>query len=75
MDNHRFEWNGTVFEIRFERTDEAWIAHIQRVHDAAGHHVAFPHGAGYAPDDVRASLIAGCEAAVSKLPWPAPTRH
>lgn len=75
MDTYRFEQNGIVFEIRFERTDEAWIAHIRREHDAVGHRVAFPHGAGYAPDDVRDSLIAGCEAAVAKLPWPAPTRH
>lgn len=75
MEPYRFEQDGIAFEVCFERTDEAWIAHIRREPDALVHRVAFPHGAGYAADDVRGSLVAGCEAAASKLPWAAATRH
>lgn len=75
MDPYRFEWAGAVFEVDFERGADGWLARIRRDGDAFVHLVAFPHGPGYAPDDVRGSLIAGCEAAVEKLSWPGPTRH
>lgn len=75
MDPHRFDHEGTAYEARFERTPEGWVAHIRRVDDGTVHQVAFADGVGYAADDPRGSLIAGCEAAVSRLPWATPTRH
>ena len=75
MDPHRFRQGGVAFEIRFERAPEGWVARITREADGAVYLVAFADGVGYAADDPRGSLIAGCEAAVGRLPWPVPTRH
>ncbi|NEU13598.1 hypothetical protein G3T14_15875 [Methylobacterium sp. BTF04] len=75
MKPHRFEQAGAAFEVFFERAPEGWVARIRREEDAVVHVVAFPDGPGYAAEDVRGSLIAGCEAAVANLPWPGPTRH
>lgn len=75
MEPHLFEHEGDRFEVRFERTPEGWIGRIRREDDAAVHVVAFPDGPGFDADDVRGSLIAGCEAAVATLTFVAPTRH
>lgn len=75
MDPHLFEQDGHTFEVRFAREAEGWVARIQREGDAVVHVVAFPDGPGYAADDVRGSLVAGCEAAIANLPWPGTTRH
>ncbi|GEP02720.1 hypothetical protein [Methylobacterium oxalidis] len=75
MEPHRFEQDGETYEARFERADTGWLAHIRRTGDGRVQTVAFPDGAGYAEDDLRGSLIAGCEAAVARLAAPAPTRH
>ncbi|WP_336485919.1 hypothetical protein [Methylobacterium nigriterrae] len=75
MEPHRFEQDGVTFEVRFERTPEGWVARIRRDGDGATHLMAFPDRVGYAADDVRGSLIAGCEAAVARLGALAPTRH
>lgn len=70
---HAFEHAGLRYEVRFERTPEGWIGRIRREGDGAVQAVAFPDGPGYAPEDVRGSLVAGCEAAVAALGMP--TRH
>ncbi|KAB1075499.1 hypothetical protein [Methylobacterium planeticum] len=75
MEPHRFEKDGDRYAVRFERRPEGWVAHIRRESDGATRRMAFPDGAGYAPDDVRGSLIAGCEAAVAHLDLAPPTRH
>lgn len=75
MEPHRIERDGTTYAIAFERAPEGWVARIRRENDGAVHVVAFADGVGYAADDPRGSLIAGCEAAIGRLPWAAPTRH
>lgn len=75
MEPQRIERDGVAYTIAFERAQEGWIAHIRRDSDGATHVVAFADGVGYAADDPRGSLIAGCEAALGRLPWAAPTRH
>ncbi|TXM76410.1 hypothetical protein FV222_13010 [Methylobacterium sp. WL103] len=75
MEPHRIERDGTQYEVAFERAPEGWVARIRRLDDGAVHVVAFADGAGYDSDDPRGSLIAGCEAAIERLPWAAPTRH
>lgn len=75
MDPHSFEQDGVVYEVRFERTSDGWIARIRPEDGAEAHVFAFPDGIGFDPDDVRGSLIAGCEAAVARIPRRAPTRH
>ncbi|GJD97900.1 hypothetical protein OCOJLMKI_5139 [Methylobacterium iners] len=75
VEAHRFACDGHFFEVRFERTPEGWIGRISRDGAAEVQVIAFPDGAGFDPDDVRGSLIAGCEAAVQRIRWPAPTHH
>jgi hypothetical protein len=75
MDPHSFEQDGVVYEVRFERTPDGWIARIRPEDGAEAHVFAFPDGIGFDPADVRGSLIAGCEAAVARIPRRAPTRH
>ncbi|ACB78571.1 conserved hypothetical protein [Methylorubrum populi BJ001] len=75
MDPHSFEQDGVVYEVRFERTPDGWIARIRPEDGAEAHVFAFPDGIGFDPEDVRGSLIAGCEAAVARIPRQAPTRH
>lgn len=75
MEPHQFEQDGEAFEVRFERTPEGWVGHIRRLSDDAVASLAFPDGVGYAADDVRGSLIAGCEAAAARLSGGPPTRH
>jgi hypothetical protein len=75
MEPHSFEQDGDSYAVRFERTPEGWVARIRRESDGATHLMAFLEGPGYAPDDVRGSLIAGCEAAVARLGLAPPTRH
>lgn len=75
MDPHSFDHDGSRYEIRFEHTPEGWIGRIRREGSETVHVVAFPEGRGFDPDDVRGSLIAGCEAIVAKLPPTPPTRH
>lgn len=75
MEPHSFERDGIVYEVRFEQTPDGWIARIQPEDGAQAHVFAFPNGVGFDPDDVRGSLIAGCEAAVARIPRWAPTRH
>ncbi len=75
MEPHSFEQDGIVYEVSFERTPEGWIARIQPEDGAQPHVFAFPDGVGFDPDDVRGSLIAGCEAAVARIPRRVPTRH
>ena len=75
LEPHTFEQDTVTYEVRFTRGPEAWIARIRRAGEATAQIVAFPHGRGYDADDVRASLIAGCEAAVPTLPWAGVTRH
>ena len=75
MEPHSFEQDGIVYEVRFERTPEGWIARIWPEDGTQAHVFAFPNGVGFDPNDVRGSLIAGCEAAVARIPRRAPTRH
>ena len=75
MEPHRIERDGTCYEVAFSRTPEGWVARIRRMSDDAVQVVAFADGVGYDPEDPRGSLIAGCEAAIERLPWAAPTRH
>ncbi|OAH35074.1 hypothetical protein AX289_20505 [Methylorubrum populi] len=75
MDPHSFEQDGVVYEVRFERTPDGWIARIRPEDGAEAHVFAFPDGIGFDPEYVRGSLIAGCEAAVARIPRQAPTRH
>ncbi|CAO4165942.1 hypothetical protein [Methylorubrum aminovorans] len=75
MEPHSFEQDGIVYEVSFERTPDGWVARIRPEDSAQTHVVAFPDGVGFDPDDVRGSLIAGCEAAVARIPRRAPTRH
>ncbi|MBB2961512.1 hypothetical protein [Methylobacterium sp. R2-1] len=75
MEPHSFEQDGIVYEVHFERTPDGWIARVQPEDSAQAHVFAFPNGVGFDPDDVRGSLIAGCEAAVARIPRRAPTRH
>ncbi|WP_375455057.1 hypothetical protein [uncultured Methylobacterium sp.] len=75
MEPHRIEQDGTAYAVAFERTSDGWVARIRRESDGATHVVAFADGVGYAADDARASLIAGCEAAVGRLPWAPRTKH
>lgn len=75
MEPHSFEQEGIVYEVSFERTPDGWVARIRPEDSAQAHVVAFPDGVGFDPDDVRGSLIAGCEAAVARIPRRAPTRH
>jgi hypothetical protein len=75
MEPHNFEQDGIVYEVSFERTPDGWVARIQPEDGAQAHVFAFPDGVGFDPDDVRGSLIAGCEAAVARIPRRAPTRH
>ncbi|MCJ2005781.1 hypothetical protein MKK70_05530 [Methylobacterium sp. E-041] len=75
MEPHRIERDGTTYDVTFERAPEGWVARIRRTSDGAVHVVAFADGVGYAADDPRGSLIAGCEAAIERLPWGVPTRH
>ncbi|MGU3536524.1 hypothetical protein [Methylobacterium sp. A54F] len=75
MEPHTFETAGERYRVTFARTDEGWVARIDRASDGAVHHLAFPDGVGYAADDPRGSMIAGCEAAAARLPAPNPTRH
>ena len=76
MEPHNFEKDGCVYEVRFEQTPDGWIGRIRREGSEAVHVVAFPEGHGFDPDDVRGSLISGCEAVIARLPdAPSPTRH
>lgn len=75
MEPYRFEQDGEEYEARFERVDGGWVAHIRRVADDAVRSLAFPDGVGYAADDVRGSLIAGCHAAAAGFSDGPPTRH
>ena len=75
MEPHRFEQDGEAFEVHFERAREGWVGHIRRLSDDAVASLAFPDGVGYAADDVRGSLVAGCEAAAARLSERPPTRH
>ncbi|WP_019906914.1 hypothetical protein [Methylobacterium sp. 77] len=75
MEPHEFEHGGARFEVCFERVAEGWIGRIRREGDETAHIMAFPDGPGYDPDDVRGSLIAGCEAAVAAMDQAPPTRH
>ena len=75
MKPHHFEHDGGLFEARFERTPEGWIGRIRREGSDIVHLVAFPDGPGFDPEDVRGSLVAGCEAIVARLPAEPPTRH
>ena len=75
MEPHSFEQDGIVYEVSFERTPDGWVARIRPEDSAQAHVVAFPDGVGFDPDDVRGSLIAGCQAAVARIPRRAPTRH
>ncbi|CAO4156331.1 hypothetical protein [Methylorubrum aminovorans] len=75
MEPHSFEQDGIVYEVSFERTPDGWVARIRPEDSAQAHVVAFPDGVGFDPDDVRGSLIAGCEAAVARILRRAPTRH
>ena len=75
MDPHKFEHDGDLYEVRFERTPEGWIARIRREGSETIHVIAFPDGPGYDPNDVRGSLIAGCESIIARLPTRPPTRH
>ena len=75
MEPHRFDQDADTYAVRFERTPEGWVAHIRRESDGITQLIAFPDGAGYAPDDVRGSLIAGCEAAIARLGVAPATRH
>ncbi|AWN35643.1 hypothetical protein [Methylobacterium radiodurans] len=75
MEPHRFEQDGEAYEARFERVDGGWVAHIRRIADDAVRSLAFPDGVGYAADDVRGSLVAGCEAAAMRFAERVPTRH
>ena len=75
MEPHHFEQDGIVYEVHFERTPDGWIARIRPEDGAQDHVFAFPDGIGFDPDDIRGSLIAGCEAAVARIPRRAPTRH
>lgn len=79
MEPHHFDHDGHSFAVHFERTPEGWVCRIRREGDGAVQVLAFPDGPGFDPEDVRGSLIAGCEAAVSRMdpymdPHP-PTRH
>lgn len=75
MDPHSFEHDGILYEVRFERTPEGWLARIRQEGASEAHLLAFPEGPGFDPEDVRGSLIAGCRAAVERLPRRPPTRH
>ena len=75
MEPHRIERDGTHYVVAFERAPEGWVARIRRLDDGEVHVVAFADGAGYDSEDPRGSLIAGCEAAIERLPWADPTRH
>ncbi len=75
MEPHRFELNGESFEAVFERAESGWVAHIRRLDDDAVRSLTFPDGVGYAADDVRGSLVAGCEAAAARFAEGPPTRH
>ncbi len=75
MEPHAFEHDGDRFEVRFERTETAWVCLIRREGEGSARIVAFPDGAGYDPNDIRGSLIAGCEAAVAAMERAPPTRH
>ena len=75
MDAYDFEHDGIRYEVRFEHSPEGWLARIRPEGTAEIYLLAFPEGPGYDPDDVRGSLIAGCRAAVERLPRHPPTRH
>ena len=75
MSPHRFEYEGEVYDIEFEHDAEGWIARIRHEGSEAVQVVAFPEKGGFDPSDVRGSLIAGCEAFVTRIPAPRPTRH
>ncbi len=75
MDPHRFERDGETYEARFERVAEGWVARIRREGDDHVHVLAFPDGAGFDPEDVRGSLVAGCESILAQLPGRGTTRH
>ncbi len=75
MAPHHFDHDGDSYEVQFERTPEGWVARIHREGTDRVQVVGFPDGAGFDPDDVRGSLIAGCEAIVAHQPERAPTRH
>lgn len=75
LDPHRFEHDGKTYEVLFERTPDGWVGRIRCEGLDAVQVIGFPAGPGFDPDDVRGSLIAGCEAAVARYPAPAPTRH
>ncbi len=75
MDPHHFEYDGNSYEVSFEQTPDGWVGRIRSGEGATVYVVAFPNGAGFDPDDVRGSLIAGCEAVVAQNPPAPPTRH
>lgn len=75
MEPHHLDHDGRSFTIDFERTPEGWVCRISREDDGAVQVIAFPDGPGFDPDDVRGSLIAGCEAAISRMPIAPPTWH
>lgn len=75
MDPHYFEHDGNAYEVSFERTPDGWVGRICSGEGATVFVVSFPNGPGFDPDDVRGSLIAGCEAVVAQNPPAAPTRH
>lgn len=75
MEPHSFEHDGILYEVQFERRPEGWVARIRPEDGAEAHVFAFPDGIGFDPQDVRGSLIAGCRAAVERLPRRPPTRH
>ncbi|MCE4225612.1 hypothetical protein HCU64_17810 [Methylobacterium sp. C25] len=75
MEPHRFEHDGSLYEVLFERTQDGWVARIRREGNDQVQLMAFPDGVGFDPEDPRGSLIAGCEAAVTRRPGPRPTRH
>lgn len=75
MDPHTFERDGNSFEVEFERTPEGWIGRISCEGSEKVQVIAFPNGPGFDAQDVRGSLIAGCEAAITRFSGPVPTRH
>lgn len=74
MEPHAFEHDGANFEIRFERTAEAWFAHLFREGVDTGQNVQWLHAHIWS-EDTRKALIASCEAIAANIPWPGTVRH
>lgn len=75
MEPCHLDQDGETFAVSFERSPEGWLCRIRRESDGATQLAAFPEAAGFDPQDVRGSLIAGCRAAIAGTAWPAPARH